>query len=744
MNAFSSSVTWNQRCRFVAVTTMIAAILGGCGNTNGAAAGNSPSPDTGPADVAVANDTGPGGGDGVSGGDTVGQNDVAVGDSLAVGDSPASGKDADNKDAVLDSNISDGTAMDAIDGKVTDIIPSDGSSDIKKTDSASSDVSYDIAPTAKCKLDADCKDKGFSLCLPAVCNVASGNCELKPASDSTVCTVGGICGGAGTCKQGACSAPDGCAPVACAPKAVACGDVIQIDATKMNGSAMQAYKCSTQKWDGAENVYVLSADKTTVVHVTLASTVTEVASPPMTVISMPPNAANTCATNECDAQDNDFMAGIPGGSKRIFVIETTKNAVGTYKLTFKCTLPTVCGDGQCGEGEACTSCPKDCGPCKACGDGKCDAATEDCGACPADCGACAPECVAKKAGDPNPSGCGGCGCEKCVCAMDSFCCKTAWDSSCVDECSQQCKGPECGGKAVCGNNTCDDTEDPTTCPNDCPLTPDCGDGYCVATEKCDSCSIDCGGCPGGQPSGPTCGNGKCDGAEHCGTCPADCGVCSPNCASPGLSQGSGAGCGNCDCQAVVCAQDPFCCKTKWDSACVNECIAALGGAAPKCPKVSCGDGSCSAGETCSGCPKDCGECPPTCGDSKCNGTETADSCPKDCGVGCKGLCNDYSKNKTGGMCSCKANCSANGFPPCCDDSAAMCPPKCGDGFCNGTETKESCAEDCAGHFCDKNCGGQGNGCYCDATCKSAGDCCDASGSKVAGKSCAGSTCANCK
>jgi hypothetical protein len=47
--------------------------------------------------------------------------------------------------------------------------------------------------------------------------------------------------------------------------------------------------------------------------------------------------------------------------------------------------------------------------------------------------------------------------------------------------------------------------------------------------------------------------------------------------------------------------------------------------------ATCGDASCSGGETCSSCASDCGACP-TCGDAACNGTETCVTCSADCGA----------------------------------------------------------------------------------------------------------------
>jgi len=52
-----------------------------------------------------------------------------------------------------------------------------------------------------------------------------------------------------------------------------------------------------------------------------------------------------------------------------------------------------CGDGDCGSGESCSSCPGDCGACPIetyCGDEECNG-NEDCETCPGDCGTCQTE-----------------------------------------------------------------------------------------------------------------------------------------------------------------------------------------------------------------------------------------------------------------------------------------------------------------------------------------------------------------
>ena len=72
----------------------------------------------------------------------------------------------------------------------------------------------------------------------------------------------------------------------------------------------------------------------------------------------------------------------------------------------------------------------------------------------------------------------------------------------------------------------------------------------------------------------------------------------------------------------------------------------------------CGNGLCTAGESCSTCVADCGSCS-VCGDSLCSGAENCYSCPNDCGE-C-GICGD-------GICSGGESCSS-----CCSDCGPCSP-----------------------------------------------------------------------
>lgn len=71
-----------------------------------------------------------------------------------------------------------------------------------------------------------------------------------------------------------------------------------------------------------------------------------------------------------------------------------------------------------------------------------------------------------------------------------------------------------GGRLVCGDAACANTETAVSCPADCPAV--CGDGACTHSESSLTCAEDCG---------VACGDGRCDAAESCKACAEDCGAC---------------------------------------------------------------------------------------------------------------------------------------------------------------------------------------------------------------------------
>ncbi len=641
----------------LAVVCVVACVAAACSTPAGSAATNT----TGGGTDATVGQDGTADADGTAAdgapttdtaaGETAGGPETAVVD-LIGGDTP--GPDA----------VSDGT--DPGDTAPTEVKPDTTPPADVKPDVPPADV--EPPPPPKCKGDSDC-GKGFSECIGVQCDLASGKCLNKVAADGAACKLAGVCGGTGKCAKGACEITSACSLGACSPNPLKCGDKVVLDPTKLGASQLGAYPCLSGPMAGGEAVFALSAEGTATAQaatVELAAAGTEAA-----LLILGPLVDGKCAPKSCIAAGNKIAVGLPVGVTQIIAVDTMVDAKAAITLTVTCGPKAACGDGQCNGTEACSSCPKDCGACPTCGDGQCDKAKENCGGCPADCGACPP--VPTECQSQSKPGCAGCACEACVCAKDDFCCKTAWDSICVGECTKDCGGPTCPTTATptwCGDGKCNTGENATTCMQDCPPSTVCGDGECTKDkEKCQTCPLDCGACAGGPAT--FCGNAKCDGLEHCGLCPADCGICKTDCSTPTTTTSSKPGCGGCACEAAVCAMDPFCCKTAWDNACVDECSSVD----PACPQENCGDGVCSSGEDCESCSKDCGAC--VCGDGKCASSENGTTCPGDCPPGCKGKCGSSSKDAAGKTCWCDDFCEQQTPPDCCDDKKTFCPAKGG-------------------------------------------------------------------
>jgi hypothetical protein len=166
-------------------------------------------------------------------------------------------------------------------------------------------------------------------------------------------------------------------------------------------------------------------------------------------------------------------------------------------------------------------------------------------------------------------------CCKLVCAGDAFCCDTEWDATCVQAALAL---PECGCSYECGdtcagdccrahdNQACDDAE---CCAVVCQLDP-----YCCDTVWDTACAADA--------------RSLCTAKDE--ACPV------PPCGSDLLQScctvGNGPNCSDSSCCEAVCAIDPVCCSTVWDTICVDQAVAIP---SCKCAGPSCGDpdaGSC--------------------------------------------------------------------------------------------------------------------------------------------------------
>ncbi len=141
-----------------------------------------------------------------------------------------------------------------------------------------------------------------------------------------------------------------------------------------------------------------------------------------------------------------------------------------------------------------------------------------------------------EAGSPLDPMCGACA--EAVCAIDSYCCETEWDDTCVSEVDEYCTTGSCHDQCEEGpalNSSC----------NDCVSDVCDEDAYCCETQW-DSICVDlvqtvCGGeCVG-------------DGCAH------------DECVQGGALEATCS-----DCAADVCAADDYCCNNEWDSYCVEE------------------------------------------------------------------------------------------------------------------------------------------------------------------------------
>jgi len=162
-----------------------------------------------------------------------------------------------------------------------------------------------------------------------------------------------------------------------------------------------------------------------------------------------------------------------------------------------------------------------------------------------------------------------------VCLLDPSCCQTEWDGGCVALAIANCSG--CVPPAEICDNGVDDDGDQLV---------DCDDPDCVEHPAC------------APPPAEICDNGVDDDGDQLVDCDdPDC-VEFPGCGSQGGCGDPQANsccivhanpyCDNAECCAAVCAADPFCCASSWDSLCVNRAVAICSVCAP--PAEVCDNG----------------------------------------------------------------------------------------------------------------------------------------------------------
>ena len=349
-----------------------------------------------------------------------------------------------------------------------------------------------------------------------------------------------------------------------------------------------------------------------------------------------------------------------------------------------------------------------------CGNGVCDPQQgEDCRSCNGDCGAC-DGCQAAEG-----PGCGGCGCEACVCEGDAFCCDVSWDEGCAFDCATTC-GVDCTSDgcvpsvvAGCAGCACEEA----VCGADSFCCDVAWDASCV--DACRGAGMDCGsgdGCSASeQPGCEGCGCEQCVCAQDpycCETgwdiqCVQRCYECTGACGSDGCAPSELAGCNGCSCEATVCGADPACCEVAWDAACAAACAAAgqdcgsdgcAASTYPDCDGCGCRDAVCDEDPLCCDLAWD-----QTCVDLCVAAGEDcgSDGCTESVKAGCDG-------------CSCEAEvCAAD--PACCDvawdhDCVVAC---------------AAAGQDCGTDGCSASALGGCDGCGCEA-CVCAADpaCCD--------------------
>lgn len=198
----------------------------------------------------------------------------------------------------------------------------------------------------------------------------------------------------------------------------------------------------------------------------------------------------------------------------------------------------------------------------------------------------------------NCRACGDRGCASAVCAYRASCCTTLWDAECAALANAVCINKEpCPTDASCNTiNRGPGCDDPSCCNAVCALDPHCctvrWDNPCVQTART-ICAPESGWscpCSGGcfeAKSSPGCNDSSCC-AAVCRVSPACCtlmwdtdcvriardlccgmGLCGDPCNKSCLEVHPQPYCNDSWCCEAVCAVDPFCCASTWDTLCVQ-------------------------------------------------------------------------------------------------------------------------------------------------------------------------------
>ncbi|HSO00318.1 MAG TPA: hypothetical protein VLS89_18625 [Candidatus Nanopelagicales bacterium] len=145
-------------------------------------------------------------------------------------------------------------------------------------------------------------------------------------------------------------------------------------------------------------------------------------------------------------------------------------------------------------------------------------------------------------------------CAQALCAVDDYCCTTAWDQLCVNQVAAECAGIiDCGGTTTPGCTHSECVPGPASTPlvagcSPCVDTVCAADAFCCTTDWDPLCVSKAVMMCGSTCTAMACAHSECE-AGPASTPLAD--GCSP-------------------CVTTVCDADPFCCSTEWDSFCVTR------------------------------------------------------------------------------------------------------------------------------------------------------------------------------
>ena len=533
-------------------------------------------------------------------------------------------------------------------------------------------------------------------CAAGVCVGVAVDCPCEGDADCADFEDGDLCNGRVTCQQGAClvdpatvvvcdvSGDTQCSKTACAPDTGACEAEATADGTTCSdgdpcttGDACQGGLCvgAPNPCDDGDACTGDACDPLTGDCDHVAADCED--GDPCTIDTCDP-ASGHCSSAPLECDDGDDCT-----------VDSCDPATGACAFVHTCCLSDAeCDDGSLCTGDACVegACvftPTSCHDASLCTVDSCDPATGECvfapvlcddedecteDHCDPDSGACVfpsiPDCG--DAGDcceaNGTPGCNAHACEAAVCAVDPFCCETAWEQVCADEALELC--PE-----LCGAAT------PSDCCTTASALPGCIFPECAATV----CSVDPFCCESAW-------DGLCVDAANelcavCGASPSDC--CLPR---------DTPGCDDPDCQAEVCSLDPFCCETAWDDLCSDAAVELCGGLCTALPSDCCTSASELPGCVDTGCAAEVCATDPFCCDSAWDDlcVQTANQVCTICGAA-PGDC-----------------CAAHEQPGCTqpDCEAVVC---AADPFCCETSWDDLCAE-AAADLCGPLCGAAQSDC----------------------------------